>query len=59
MNGRHSRGCGMKSQDRTYTTRKKAANSMVGKLTLEHHSAATRTALPGPRRAVSGQRCGG
>ena len=33
MNGRQSRGCGMKSQEKTNTTRKKAANSIVGKLT--------------------------
>ena len=52
MNGRHSRGCGMESHERTYTTRKKAANSIVGKLTLEHHSPATRGALPFRRRLV-------
>ena len=33
MNGRQSRGCGMNSQEKTNTTRKKAANSIVGKLT--------------------------
>jgi hypothetical protein len=33
MNGRHARGCGISSQDRNSTTVKKAANSIVGKVT--------------------------
>ena len=32
MNGRHALGCGMNAQERTNTTTKKAANSIVGKL---------------------------
>ena len=33
MNGRQALGCGISAQDRTKTTTKKAANSIVGKLT--------------------------
>jgi hypothetical protein len=33
MNGRQARGWGMSAHERTKTTTKKAANSMVGKLT--------------------------
>src|SRR5918992_533228 len=33
MNGRQARGCGMQAHDRTNTTTKNAANSIVGKLT--------------------------
>ena len=33
MNGRQALGCGISAQDRTNTTTKKAANSIVGKLT--------------------------
>src|SRR5918999_1264541 len=33
MNGRHARGWGISSHDRMNTTTKKAANSIVGKLT--------------------------
>ena len=33
MNGFHTRWCGMSNQDSVKTTRKKAANSMVGKIT--------------------------
>ena len=33
MNGRHARGCGISAHDRVNTTTKKAANSIVGKLT--------------------------
>ena len=33
MNGRHARGWGISAHERTNTTTKKAANSIVGKLT--------------------------
>jgi hypothetical protein len=33
MNGRHARGCGISDHDKTNTTTKKAANSIVGKIT--------------------------
>src|SRR5829696_5430818 len=45
MNGRQARGCGMSAHDRTKTTTKKAANSIVGKLTAGILSVASAVSL--------------
>jgi lysophospholipase L1-like esterase len=53
MNGRHARGCGISAHDRTNTTRKKAANSIVGKLTAGILAAGAVAALGFPPAAAA------
>jgi lysophospholipase L1-like esterase len=55
MNGRQRRGWGMNAQDRTKTTTKNAANSIVGKLTALILAIATAAAVAaGPANAQGG-----
>jgi lysophospholipase L1-like esterase len=54
MNGRQARGCGMKAHDKTNTTTKNAANSIVGKLTAGIlATAAVAALLPAPAVGAS------
>src|SRR5215211_475836 len=54
MKGRHRRGWGMKAQDRMKTTTKKAANSIVGKLTALILAIATAAAIAAAQASAQG-----